>query len=182
MSKQVTPETEVITFAAVFKEIQHWRKHKKEYLRGAIPDELWGKIFILERQGEYSPSDLRRCLSLNKQQYTKKYQALMGQSSSEGKTISDSSKDNKESLPVINFSEAVVNQDINIPALKAAADETKKEIKVLKSTEAFDISTLDPTTVVVECIRVDGHRLKIHMTTQRPEVLMNTFFSQASTS
>jgi len=176
MSKQVTPEFKDVTFDTVFKEIKHWRKHKKEYRRGAIPDELWKRIFILAGQGEYSPSELRQCLHLNKQQYTKKYQELIGQSSSEEKTLSQSSEDNKESLPTLTFSEAAVDPNINIPSLKTATDKTKKAIQSLKSTNSFDTSTLDPTTVVVECIRADGHRLKIHMTTQRPEVLMDTFF------
>ncbi len=182
MSKEITPAAEVVTLEPVLKAIQHWRKHKKDYSRGAMPDEVWKKVFILEGQGEYSPPELRRIFTLNSQQYNRKYQELMGKASPEKKPISHSNEDNKASSRAIPLAEAVIKPAINIPPLNTAADKTKKEIKDLKSTATFDISTLDPTTVVVECIRADGHRLKIHMTTQRIDVLMDTFFNQANDS
>ncbi len=182
MSKEVSSEPEAVTLEPVFKAIQHWRTHKKSYPGGAIPDEVWKKVFILAEQDGYSPSNLRQLFRLNSGQYDRKYQALMGKTSSEEKTITHPNKDNKPSSRAIPLVEAVIKPAINIPSLNTAADKTKKEIKDLKSTAAFDISTLDPTTVVVECIRADGHRLKIHMTTQRVDVLMETFFNQANVS
>lgn len=182
MSNQLTPESEVITLESVFKSIQHWREHKNEYPGRAIPDEIWKKMFALAEQDEYSPSIVRQLFKLNSDQYNRKHQALMGTVSSEDKTIIDSSEDNKVPSPAITFGEAVANPDIDIPALKAAADKTKKAVKTLKSTEPFEMSMLDLTTAVVECIRPDGNRLKIHITAERLDVLMETFFSQASVS
>jgi len=182
MSKEVSAESEAATLDTVFKAIQHWRTHKAAYPGGSIPDEVWKKIFILAEQDEYSPSNLRQLFRLNSGQYDRKYQALMGNTSSEGKTITQPNKDNKGSSGVIPLVEAVIKPAINIPPLNTAADKTKKEIKDLKSTAAFDISTLDATTVVVECIRADGDRLKIHMTTQRLDVVMETFFKQDNVS
>lgn len=173
MSKQLTPESEVITLESVFKSIQHWREHKDEYPGRAIPDEIWKKMFALAEQDEYSPSIVRQLFKLNSDQYNRKHKALMGTVSSE---------DNKVPSPAITFGEAVANPDIDIPALKATADKTKKAVKTLKSTEPFKMSMLDLTTAVVECIRPDGNRLKIHITAERLDVLMETFFSQTSVS
>jgi len=77
MSKQVSPESEVVTIETVFKAIQHWRRNKDAYPRRAIPDEVWKKVFILAGQGEHSPASLRQLFTLNSQQYNRKYQALM---------------------------------------------------------------------------------------------------------
>jgi len=182
MSKQITPASKVVTLEPVLKAIQHWRKHKKDYPRGAIPDEIWEKVFILAEQDEYSPSELRRLFALNTQKYNLKYQELMEKNSPDKKPISHSNENNKASLPAIPLGEAVLTSGTNITISKAAADKTKKAMTSLKSTKSFEISTLDATTVVVECIRADGQRLKIHMTTQRLDVLMETFFNQANVS
>lgn len=180
MSNQLTPESEAVTLESVFKSIQHWRAHKDEYPGRAIPDEIWKEIFALAEQDDYSPSTVRQLFKLNSEQYNRKHQALMGKTSSDDKTIIDSVEDNKVPSPAIPFGEAVANPDI--PALKAAADKTKKAVKTLKSTAPFEMSMLDPMTAVVECIRPDGHRLKIHITAQRLDVLIEAFFSQASVS
>lgn len=182
MSKQLTPETEVVTLENVFKSIQHWRTHKKAYPGCAIPDEVWGKIFILAEQDEYSPSSLRQFFKLNSEQYNRKNQELMGKASPEKKPINHSNEENKASLPATPLVEAVPTPDSNIPPLKAAADNTKKAMKSLKSTKPFETSMLDSTTVVVECIRADGQRLKIHMTAQRLDVVMEAFFNQNNAS
>lgn len=182
MSNQLISESDTITLEGVFKSIQHWREHKDEYPGRAIPDEIWKKTFALAEQDDYSPSIVRQLFKLNSEQYNRKHQALMGQTSSEVKPINTSIGNYKKPSPAITFGEAVADPNIDIPTLKAAADKTKKVVKTLKSTEPFKMSMLDPTTAVVECIRADGHRLKIHITAQRLDVLIETFFSQASVS
>jgi len=182
MSKKLISEAEGVTLESVFESIQYWREHKDAYPNRAIPDEIWKKVFILAEQGKYSPLSLRQFFKLNSDQYNRKHQALMGGSSPEEKPTNSSVEEKQTLSPSITFGEAVVNPDTDIPSLKAAAGKTKKAVKVLKSTEPFEISMLDPTTAVIECIRSDGHRLKIHITTQRLDALIETFFSQANIS
>lgn len=184
MSKQLISESKVeaVTLDSVFESIQHWREHKEAYPSRAIPDEIWKKIFILAAQGKYKSESLRQLFKLNSAQYNRKYQALNGELSSARPVSNSSVEDKATSSTSPAFGEAIINPAIDKPTLQAAADKTKQAVKVLKSTKPFETSLLDPTTAVVECIRSDGHRLKIHITTQYLDAIVETFFSQANPS
>ncbi len=67
-----------------------------------------------------------------------------------------------------------------VPSLTQAANATKQAISQLKSTHTRPADYLDPTTIIVECIRPDGHRLKIHTTCKRVSTVMDAFFTQGA--
>lgn len=182
MPKQLIPKSNTVTLENVFQSLQHWRNNKTKYPGRGIPNKIWTDIFILAGQDGYTSKSIRKLFNLNTQQYNQKHQSLMEKQSSEDKIINNSIEESKQISPAITFGEAVVTSDVDIPRLDAATDKTKKAMKTLKSTAPFETNLLDPTTAVVECIRADGHRLKIHITALRLEVLMQTFLNQISTS
>ena len=78
--------------------------------------------------------------------------------------------------PQPDFCEAVVAP---IPALTpeetTKAAKTKSATKQLKSAQHKPEHYLDTSTIIVEYIRPDGHRLKIHTTTQSIDHVMQSF-------
>lgn len=177
--QQDSPETPV-TFDEAFKALQHWRKHKKEYPCAGIPENVWLKVFQLENNG-YTANELKRLLTLNSQQYDKKRNEFR-QPSDHINTFAtlDKAQNNPEPNSPVDFCEAAVKPDNqqNIPSLTQAADNTKKVISKLKSTDNKTENYLDMTTIIVECIRPDGQRLKIHTTSQSLNVVMQAFYQQ----
>ena len=160
------------TLDAAFQAIEHWRKNKATY--GAnIPDEVWSKIFPLEET--YSPSKIRQIFAISKQTYLSKRTELQGK------------KNVCQSQPAHNlssgFSEAVIND------MPSWLDETPRltnmatTTKPLKKTDhdAYPASFLDLSTVVVEFIRADGQRMKIHTTDKSFRELMRVFFEEGGT-
>ena len=182
MPEQITPETQQISLDTVFSAIKHWRANKQDFDKPGILDPIWNSIFLLEDNG-YGKSELRRLFGLNSHQYNIK----RDQFDSTKNQINDdeplkTSKDNKKNdqAPVALFAEAIVDghsQKHSAPPLTTSAEKTKQAVKQLKSPDKKPENYLDNTTVIVECIRDDGHRLKIHMTTCRIDTLMQSFFN-----
>ena len=89
-------------------------------------------------------------------------------------------KSNIEQDTPVQFCEAVVTSKPEkvIPTLAQAAQKNKRAVAKLKSPNNQSENYLDTMTIIVECIRPDGHRLKIHTTTDRLEYVMQAFFTQ----
>jgi hypothetical protein len=179
MSQAKHEETTPTTLDKVFKALQYWRSHKDQYEGAGIPDEIWRLIFQLENNKEYSSSELKKLFALNSKQYQIKHSLLC---KTPYEMIPEVSKPEDTSTAVpkdpvkLDFAEATVDQ--TIPSLAESAHRTKQVISQLKSTHLKPAQYLDPTTIVVECIRPDGHRLKIHATTQSLDRVMQTFIQQ----
>ena len=160
-----------ITFDEVFKLIEHWRDHKHEYNGTGIPDDIWLKIFELENTGSYKTSQIRRLFGLNTQQYRNKQSQLIKPATplSKVKKSGDNVvlKPNNSASTQDDFCEAVLSP---VPALTPEeinkAAKTHAAVKQLKSTQHKPEHYLEPSTIIVEYIRPNGHRLKIHTTTQ----------------
>ncbi len=180
MSQEKLPTDSPITLDEVFKALQYWRKHKKEYPSKGIPEDVWLKIFQLESNG-YTANELKRLLTINSQQYDKKRnQARQSQDYSNTPATLNNPQSNLETDSSVHFCEAVVKPDNsqNVPALTQAVNNTKKAISKLKSTDNKIENYLDLTTIIVECIRPDGQRLKIHTTNKSLDVVMQAFYQQ----
>ena len=175
-----------ITFDDVFKDMEHWRNHKNEYEGSGIPEVIWRKVFELERTGCYTATQLKRMLGLNSQQYRTKQAALINPVASgpNKQRIPESNaattpKEDASQEPI--FCEAFVSPDAQpqVPALTPdntkKAKKTKAVIKQLKSTQQQPECYLDRSTIIVEYLRPDGHRLKIHTTTQSIHQVMRSF-------
>ena len=179
-----------VTLDEVFAEMQYWRDHKDEFDGYGIPDGIWSKIFQLET-GVYSATQLRRLFSLNSQQYIAKKKQLSESGILEPKPIKVASNiATQQALPCspdnkLELCEALISEGTqadSIPSLTEKSTETKKAITQLKSTQQKPENYLDMTTIIVECIRPDGHRLKIHTTTQSIDKVMQGFIQQGATT
>ena len=62
-----------------------------------------------------------------------------------------------------------------MPPLAKTAHTTKEMVKKLKSNDNHLAGYVDLNTVIVEYIRPDGHRLKIHTTNQSLGEVMRAF-------
>lgn len=173
------------TLGDVVTRIEHWRNNKSEYTGHGIPDAIWIKIFELDKSGSYTARQLKRILTLNSQQYNAKKAQLLKPKAATGKRPKPrvnkaADTPHKKIPPEAEFCEAVVAP---IPALtpvqtlKTAS--TKAAIKQLKSTQKKPEEYLSTSTIVVEYIRPDGHRLKIHTTDQSIHHVMHSFSSGA---
>lgn len=161
--------TKPATLDQVFQAITHWRENKNSYDMPGIPDKIWHMIFKLESQG-HSGAQLRRMFSLNSSQYKKKQSEL---NATEQPTDENIKKNNSPAQA--NFSE--VNVSENIMPLPSEINHTKQVIKKLKSTDNDVTSYLSNNTMVVECFRPDGGRLKIHTTCERFSEIFHNFFA-----
>jgi len=184
MSKQLAQTRNSVSLDSVFNAMQHWRVNKKSYDCNGIPDSIWDSIFQLEAQG-LPDKELRRMFGLNSEQYRKKRGQHTREKISAPKAVSDLQPvDNTvktNNVTSIQFSEAAIEggaAQLPVPSLTQAAKKTKQAITKLKSTDNTPESYLDTSTIIVECIRPDGHRLKIHTTTHRLDLVMQTFFCQ----
>ncbi len=178
MSTEGTPR---ITLDQVFKAMQHWRNNKNQYESHGIPDDVWRMIFQLENQG-YLSKDLKRTFSLNSKQYEERKNQMVGGNAKANKQIDDSNPTASadESSPL--FCEAKITPDVtpNIPSLSATIQKNKRAVATLKSTANKPEDYLDMTTIIVEYIRPDGHRLKIHTTNESIDKLMSAFAQQGA--
>lgn len=181
MSQQAQSIPTTVTLDTTFAALKHWREHKEKYEGGGIPDKLWKMFFQLENNG-MSASEIRRFFSINSQQYARKRIALMPLNSK--KPVIQQAPHKNPPNPVktdVNFCEVNVQSSVDqrIPSLTQAAKASKKTLSQLRSTNSSPKEYLDLTTIIVECIRPDGHRLKIHTTTQSLDKVMDAFFAQA---
>ena len=158
-----------ITIDKVFSALKHWRDHKSDYPSPGIPNDVWAMLFQLEKQG-FTVAELRRIFSLSNTQYINKKKQLVNTEANQSSVVTPINIDN------INFSEVKVKQ--NIPELSERASQNKKAVTQLKSTKDDLASILDLTTIIVECIRPDGHCMKIHTTTKSIDKVMQGFFLQ----
>jgi len=143
-----------VTFDKVFRALQHWRNHKKEYPSPGIPEDVWQMVFQLESSG-YSANELKRLLTLNSQQYDKKRnQYRQSQNHTNSPATLNDTQNNLEADKPVNFCEAVVKPDSqqNVPTLTQAANNTKKTISKLKSTDNKMENYLDLNTIIVGII------------------------------
>lgn len=172
-----------ITLESTFQAMRHWRHNKKEYGEPGIPDTLWGMFFQLEDAG-YTGAEIRSLFTLNTHQYSVKKKQLYKRSSSKQSSTASTQEQVMAAKPpkeAVSFSEFCVastkaSSAADVPSLTQVASETKKAIATLKSTKTRPEDYLDMSTSIVECIRPDGHRLKIHITNQSLDIVMQTFF------
>ena len=178
MSNQAA-DTAQVSLDSVFKALTHWRNNRRAYDTPGIPDEIWVAIFQLEGQG-YPDKELRRMFGLNTTQYKRNRSIYYpSQSNPDISKPIKSGVNLKQLMP--QFNEAIIEQETlqaQVPALAQAAQQAKQAITQLKSPGKQTQRYLDTTTVIVECIRPDGHRLKIHTTNSRLDVLMQCFFTK----
>ena len=175
-----------ITLDAVLDLLEHWRSNKSSYPNSSIPDEIWQQVFALESQGRHTGSTLRKLFGLNSSQYKRKRTELCSppkpeQSSKEPSSSTPLSDVAIESTPATTFAEAVV-APLTPTEPPSVNGTTKADLSRLKSTKEDGLSFLAQSTIIVECIRPDGHRLKIHTTHNSLDSVMQSFFSQEAAS
>jgi hypothetical protein len=174
---------ESLSIDAVMSKLQHWRANKSSYPDTGIPDTVWKMIFALEDAGQ-RPTTLRSLFSLNSGQYAKKHEQLKAAAATKSNQSTSTKAQPKVSEPAkpVAFSEVSVTSpaplQTEVPSLTQAATNNRQAVKHLRSTDASPEHYLDTTTVIVECIRPDGHRLKIHTTNNRLDIVMQAFFAQ----
>ncbi len=172
MSQKTQENLAAVTLDQAFKALQHWRANKKAYEGKGIPDPVWHLIFQLEDTNEYSDEELKRLFDLNSRQYTLKRASLRGDKIKKAPEIHASVSALDDNNPEINFCEATIAQEV--PSLT----DTKNNILKLKSSQSKPEEILDLATIIVECIRPDGQRLKIHTTNKNLDRIIGAFFQQ----
>ena len=180
MSNPLAIDSLPASLDSVFNAMKHWRSNKQAYDGPGIPQKIWDVIFQLEKQG-HKKSDLCRTFGLNSEQYN----IMRGRRSP---TVNISTENKVENIEVkikkpeaVQFGEAICADNIankSIPPLVQAAQQTKQVINQLKTSDNQPERYLDMTTIIVECVRPDGHRLKIHTTNDRLDIVMQCFFNQ----
>ena len=179
MSEQIT-SPDSVSLDTVFNAIRHWRANKDTYPSRGVPDNIWQSVFQLESLG-YAAHDLCRLFSLNNHQYKRKQSQLCLAKNSlpENNQIEeDGSPTQSQTEPVIDFTEVNIDSSPSthpIPPLTSA----KQAIKHLKSNDSH--YTPNVTTIIVEYIRPDGYRLKIHTVNNQLDVLLKSFLTQGNT-
>jgi len=189
-AKNKTKSNSATTLDEVFALLEHWREHKNKYEGRSIPNNIWLKLFELENTGHYTATQLRRMFALNSQQYkTKKADLVKPVASTPNKQ--SMSKGNADATTADfasqepAFCEATISPDAlsKVPRLTPEetqkATKTKAVIKQLKSTQQSPGNYLDTSTIIVEYLRPDGHRLKIHTTTHNIDYVMKSFGAEA---
>lgn len=168
---------ESITLEETMLAFEQWRSNKpNDGGQYYIPQALWDKVFALEAKGLPARS-LKSALGLSSTQYRNQKLKREQNTETPGAPSNDATK------PAI-FTEAVVSR---VPTNSApsnslqdkAAKVTRHQVKQLRT---MDNSSHEPdlSTVIVECIHRDGHRLKIHATNERVSEIFNAFLAQSS--
>ena len=134
-----------ISLDEVLQQLQTWRANKPTP-NAAIPDELWRKIFALEKV--YPGANIRGLLGISTKQYNSKYQQFFSHISTEEKPASP-------------------KPHIDLCQVKTPASTTSvyQPLKIPAS-----------NTVVAEFYRADGGIMKIHSTSESFACLIQTFF------
>lgn len=176
-TSQKSDDLSDVTLDSVMQEFQYWRNNKHEHGKKSIPDLLWLKSFYLAEK--HSGKTIRKMFSLNSQQYKIKYkqlyQAEAKQASLEGtapRAISTPAAPS-DFCEVIHESPA---PSTDVPPLTHKPHTTPETLAKIKSTNNNPESFLDLTTIIIECIHPNGHRLKIHATQQSLSEVMKTFY------
>jgi hypothetical protein len=183
MSANQLNEITPVTLDSAMKAFKEWRADKSSNGGQTIPNELWKQVFELEANG-IAPRVIKLVLGISSNQYhnqqTKREQAQTKLDTTELEI------DNPK--PQAIFSEAVIasspvnptiSADKQVRSLSDAANETRQQIKQIKITNNAKHS-LNPETVIVECIHSEGHRLKIHVTSKSMPEIFDAFFQQSA--
>ena len=154
----------------------NWRTVKNQHggSNKPIPSELWDMVFTLESKGLPARS-LKAALGISSTQY--KNQKAKREVNNPGQQVNI---DNKAENAL--FAEAVVKPskaelEQKTPELSGLGSEALHQIKQLKTTDNSK-HELNPNTVIVECFHSDGHRLKIHATSEKMSEIFGAFFHQ----
>ncbi len=181
----VSEQPSSTTLDTVLKEMQHWRTNKA-HPKQAIPDELWKKIFHLA--DIHSASAVRKIFGLNSKQYKIKHEQLcqptkqVKPSAVESDGIKTPIKNAEESESVFCEVNVETTTGIEVPPLTKPAHTTKETLKKIRSNDKNLSSYLDLTTVIIECIHADGHRLKIHASHESLTEVMQAFYKTGTTT
>lgn len=186
----VNSTSKATSLESVLQAMAHWRMNKSKY--GAIiPDKLWLQIFQLEQA--YPPEKIRQVFSISKNNYLHKHAELLqdkgaptqvkqGQGGQRHKQESDFHAPQHGSVPSV-FSEAIISEETMQSSLPDSTPRlTKADIRSLKKPDPHPSTFLDLSTIVVEFIRADGQRMKIHTTKQSFKELIDVFFEAGETS
>lgn len=161
---------------SVFKAMEYWRKNKSKY-GASIPDEIWLQLFQLEKA--YPLSKIKQIFGISKKTYLNKRAELQGK-------INPYQSQPVHDVPT-GFSEAIVSDTPpQFPGPDETPQLTRTDKKSLRKKDRDDDSNpatfLDFSTVVVEFIRADGQRMKIHTTDKSFRELMRVFFEEGGTA
>ena len=172
-------DKDTITIDSVFAEMEHWRKNKSSYPNKSVPDEIWFKCFMLA--DKYSGKKVRTLFSLNSEQYKKKYKQLVSdhKSYSANQLVKPAARKNcaTSHLCEVKIGSSMAADKLKSPPPLATTHlTTKSDLSRLKSTKDEPSDYLDLMTIIVECIRPDGNRLKIHATNKSISEVMSCFY------
>ena len=182
MKKIVLPaniDRDTITIDSVFTEMENWRKNRSKYPNRSIPDEIWYKCFVLAEK--YSGKRVRTLFSMNTEQYNRKYKLLV---SDHGKSLNKqdtSARQNNTTNPLceVKVEPPELSNKVTEPVpLATVSSTTKSDVQMLKSTRNESLDSIDLKTIIVECIRPDGNRLKIHATNKSINEVMACFYQR----
>lgn len=168
---------ESITLEETMLAFEQWRSNKpNDGGQYYIPQTLWDKVFALEAKGLPARS-LKSALGLSSTQYRNQKLKREQNAATPGAPSNDAAK------PAI-FTEAVVSRVSTSsaqsnPLQDEAAKATRHQVKQLRTMDSRSHEP-DLSTVIVECIHRDGHRLKIHATNERVSEIFNAFLAQSS--
>jgi hypothetical protein len=131
-----------------------WRETKKNP-GDPMPDEMWLNIFKLADM--HSEKRVRIFLGITSIQYAERYRKL-------------SPKLNSPKTPdtPTAFCEASIAPD--------RENQTRSSVQTLRSNKPALESYIDTSTIIVECIKPDGHRIKIHAVQKNIREIMLAFF------
>jgi len=169
------PQTSVtnhdVTFDSVFKELQKWRNNKGSGAGSSrsIPNSIWEQIFALE-QSSYKGTDLRRMFVLNALQYKKKYEELA--------TPQKIAAPSLEPFAEVSIPVKLKNQPLPERAKLKAVEDIKSEITQIKSSKKVSDDFSAIKTIIVELVRPDGYKLRIHTTNDSVDLVMASFMNQ----
>ena len=170
-NQQPLPPKIEATLDSVLRDIEHWRANKNQYPNKSIPDTIWRNIFELSKV--HSLSRIKSIFGVSSNQYNLKHQQLVQASLSSIKRVENKS----DKQPHAAFCEVEIGESgATVTPLPNVQHATPAAVASLKSNNNDPSSYLDLSTIIVECIRPDGHRLKIHTTTKKINEVMQAFF------
>ena len=130
--------------------------------KGSIPDDIWEKIFILEKS--HPPSRLRAILGISTTQYNKIRQRRLAASS----PLPPSASSTPTPAPAPAIAPPIVEENTT-PLIEWRDIKEKPVYQPAKG--------LATNTIVVELTRSDGRIMKIHTTDQSFKELIQVFFA-----
>jgi hypothetical protein len=131
-----------------------WRETKKNS-SDSMPDEIWINIFKLADM--HSEKRVRVFLGITTTQYAERYRKLSPQLNR-----------SQTPDPSPEFCEATIPPD--------RERQTRSSVQALRSNKPALESYIDTNTIIVECIKPDGHRIKIHAVQKNIREIMLAFF------